>query len=48
MALMNYLISLNQFEDMKEGMKEVDYSKCNLVVYSEMVNDVPRLVSLKK
>ncbi|WP_195655862.1 clostripain-related cysteine peptidase [Bacteroides sp. 1001136B_160425_E2] len=36
------------FEDMKEGMKEVDYSKCNLVVYSEMVNDVPRLVSLKK
>lgn len=36
------------FSDMKEGMKEVDYSKCNLVVYSELVNDVPRLISLKK
>ena len=29
-------------------MEEVDYSKCNLVVYSEMVNDVPHLISLKK
>lgn len=35
------------FKDMVEGMKEVDYSKCNLVVYSEMVDDVPRLISLK-
>lgn len=34
--------------DMKEGMREVDYSKCNLVVYSELVDDVPHLVSLKK
>lgn len=33
--------------DMKEGMREVDYSKCNLVVYSEMVDDVPHLISLK-
>ena len=24
------------FSDMKAGMEEVDYSKCNLVVYSEM------------
>lgn len=36
------------FADMKEGMREVDYSKCNLVVYSELVDDVPHLVSLKK
>lgn len=36
------------FRDMKRGMEEVDYSKCNLVVYSEMVNDVPHLISLKK
>ena len=36
------------FSDMKKGMEEVDYSKCNLVVYSEMVNDVPHLISLKK
>lgn len=35
------------FNDMKEGMQEVDYSKCNLVVYSEMVDDVPHLISLK-
>lgn len=33
------------FSDMKAGMEEVDYSKCNLVVYSEMVNDVPHLIS---
>lgn len=33
---------------MKAGMEEVDYSKCNLVVYSEMVNDVPHLISLKQ
>jgi hypothetical protein len=36
------------FSDMKAGMEEVDYSKCNLVVYSEMVNDVPHLISLKQ
>lgn len=36
------------FSDMKVGMEEVDYSKCNLVVYSEMVNDVPHLISLKQ
>ena len=36
------------FRDMKKGMEEVDYSKCNLVVYSEMVDDVPHLISLKK
>lgn len=36
------------FNDMKKGMEEVDYSKCNLVVYSELVNDVPRLISLKQ
>ena len=36
------------FRDMKRGMAEVDYSKCYLVVYSEMVNDVPHLISLKK
>lgn len=36
------------FYDMKEGMKDVDYSKCNLVVYSEMDDDVPHLISLKK
>ncbi|MDD3040700.1 clostripain-related cysteine peptidase [Bacteroides sp.] len=36
------------FSDMKEGMKEVDYSKYNLLVYSELVNDVPHLISLKK
>lgn len=36
------------FRDMKEGMKDVDYSKCNLVVYSELVNDVPHLISVKK
>lgn len=36
------------FRDMKAGMEEVDYSKCNLVVYSELVNDVPHLISLKK
>lgn len=36
------------FADMKEGMREVDYSRCNLVVYSELVDDVPHLVSLKK
>lgn len=36
------------FADMKEGMADVDYSKCNLVVYSELVNDVPHLISLKK
>lgn len=35
------------FRDMKKGMEEVDYSKCNLVVYSEMVDDVPHLISLK-
>lgn len=37
----------NNFRDMKKGMEEVDYSKCNLVVYSEMVDDVPHLISLK-
>lgn len=36
------------FRDMKKGMEEVDYSKCNLVVYSEMIDDVPHLISLKK
>lgn len=36
------------FSDMKAGMEEVDYSNCNLVVYSELVNDVPHLISLKK
>lgn len=39
---------MNNFTDMKVGMTEVDYSKCNLVVYSEMLNDVPHLISLKK
>lgn len=41
------LLKIN-FDDMKAGMAEVDYSKCNLVVYSEMVNDVPHLISLKQ
>ena len=36
------------FSDMKAGMEEVDYSKCNLVVYSEMKNDLPHLISLKQ
>ena len=36
------------FSDMKKGMEAVDYSRCNLVVYSEMVDDVPHLISLKK
>ena len=46
----NELSSLfeDNFRDMKEGMKDVDYSKCNLIVYSELVNDVPRLISVKK
>ena len=36
------------FSDMKAGMEEVDYSKSNLVVYSEMKNDLPHLISLKQ
>ncbi|EJX09163.1 clostripain family protein [gut metagenome] len=36
------------FQDMLKGMRYVDYSKCNLIVYSEMVDDVPRLISVKK
>lgn len=36
------------FQDMLKGMRHVDYSKCNLIVYSEMDNDVPRLISIKK
>lgn len=46
----NELSSLlkTNFNDMKKGMEEVDYSACNLVVYSEMVNDAPHLISIKK
>lgn len=44
---LSYLFKEN-IRDMKAGMAEVDYSKCNLVVYSEMVDDVPHLISLKQ
>lgn len=46
----NELSSLlkTNFNDMKKGMEEVDYSACNLVVYSEMVDDAPHLISIKK
>lgn len=41
------LLKIN-LNDMKVGMNSVDDPDCNFIVYSEMVNDAPHLISLKK
>lgn len=39
---------MDDFREMKAGMALVDDADCNLVVYSEMRNDVPHLIRLHK
>ena len=37
---------LENFDDMVLGIKDVNKTDCNLIVYSEVVNDVPHLIQI--
>lgn len=39
---------MGNFRDMKVGMESVDDADCNLLVYSEMKNDTPHYIRLRK